>query len=290
MYICYQIHTIYFASRTSLLERIKRHYDRRFTPPNSDVEPIVNDILNSMDVDDVPFFLREVYEYFYKEFWVTNVFEEHEESHNFWQQIANSSNETLRDGFIKFVKSDWSIFNMFISAFPEKLLNISSDSQFMREFWTEKIWQLFSYGYSNSWEIVRLLIVNEIIPDNEMEDFIKDFAKKATFNPPENMIEILKQTNYFIELKLILFEEKSISSPPNGIDFANRNWNRIKFYITKIGLDDLIVKELNDGYLVAHYGTFYEGISRLFRENDSFKNEYKNIATKNNLIIPDCLK
>lgn len=278
------------GGKAGLLDKIKKHYDKTYTAPNVDVRYLIEDIPHAMNIRDTPQFLAEVYNVFQKDLFPFYYLDEEHETYQFWNYLANSSLVHVRNSFYDFIKSDWDIFSQFICLFPNKLNEIASDTTFIRQFWTDKIWRLFSWYPEDGWRVVRLLIENRIIPDEELDDFIIQLNKKAKSTPSEDLKSILSKTKYFDYMRSSLFEHSKISNPPNGIDYANLNWNRIKFYITNIEMDELIVKELNSGYLVAHYGKFYEGMSALFENNIEFKNEYKRIITESGLTMPSELK
>jgi hypothetical protein len=277
------------GGKAGLLDKIKKHYDKTYTPPNTDVKYLIEDIPHAMNIRDIPEFLYEVYEVFKRDIFPFYILDKDHETYQFWEYLANSPVDNVRNSFLDFIKSDWEVFNHFICLFPNKLNEIASDTTFIRQFWTNKIWKLFSWWSEDGWRIARLLIENKIIPDGELDDFVKELNNNVKSVPPEELIPTLSKTKYFDYMRSSLFECCKISTPPNGIDYANSNWNRIKFYITNIGLDELIVKELNSGYLVAHYGRFYEGMNALFEKNKKFKDEYKRIIIESGLTMPDSL-
>lgn len=273
-----------------LLEKIKKHYDTKYTPPNTGVLPIVKEIPHTMPKSEIPLFLKEVDDYFEDTVTRYRHFDEDSEAFEFWKCIADSEIAILRESFIEFIKSDWDIFRKFIVVFPGKLYETSSDGKFIREFWSSEIWELFKWGAIDGWNILKRLLENKIIPIDEIDDFIKTLYKKVKKNPPEFMIEFLKSTNYFKMLKTTLFGDRRMSSPPYGIEFANHNWNRIRFYLKHMELDKIVVSELNSAYLASSYGEFNTEMTRLLETDKTFSQNYIKIVQVEKLKLPSVLE
>ncbi|OXS57157.1 hypothetical protein B0G93_11834 [Bacillus sp. V-88] len=272
-----------------LLEKIKKHYDTKYTPPNTDVSPIVKEIPHTMTKIEIPFFLKEVDDLFEETVMKYSHFDEESETFDFWSYIANSEVAILREAFLEYIKSDWDIFRKFIVVFPGKLYEVSSDDKFIREFWSSEIWKLFKWGNIDGWKILKVLLDNKIIPTSELDNFIKDLYKKVKKNPPEFLIDFLKSTDYFKMMKASLFESEKMSRP-YGIEFANQHWKRIRFYLKHMELDKVVVSELNAAYLASSYGEFNREMTKLFETDETFSQEYKKILYDENLKIPSILE
>lgn len=271
-----------------LLEKIKKHYDTRYTPPNTNISPIVKEIPHTMTKKEVPIFLKQVDDLFEETVMKYNHFDEQSETFEFWDCIANSEVAILREAFIDYIKSDWDIFEKFIVVFPSKLYEISSDDKFIREFWSTEIWKLFKWGNIDGWNILKILLDNKIIPTNEINDFVKVLYKEVKKNPPEFMIDFLKGTKYFNLLKADLFGSKRLSKP-YGIEFANQHWNRIRFYLKHVELDQVVVSELNSAYLASSYGEFNRKMTELLETDETFSQKYKGILQDEELKVPSVL-
>ncbi|WP_181347389.1 hypothetical protein [Thalassobacillus sp. CUG 92003] len=280
------------GGKSGLLEKIKKHYDSKYTPPNTDVSPLVREIPHAMTNGDISLFLKEVDDYFEEETISFEVFDGDSITYQFWNYIAYSPSQVLREGFLEFIKSDWDIFRKYIVVFEDKLNEISSDDSFIREFWKDEIWKLFIWQDTDGWKMVKRLVDNQIIPTNEVDDFIKTLFKKTkTKSIPEDfIIEFLKDTEYFNLLRKFLFGERKMSTPPNGIDFANRRWKLIRFYLFHMPLDALIVSELNSAFLASSYGTFNRQMTELFKQDEDFSRQYKEILEEKQLTVPSILE
>lgn len=279
------------GGKMGLLEKIKNHYDTKYTPPNTDVSPLVREIPHAMTNGDISEFLKEVDDYFEKEvFDLFEIFNVDSMTYQFWNYVAYSPSQVMREGFIEFIKSDWDIFRKFIVVFEDKLNEVSTDTSFIREFWNDEIWKLFFWDDTDGWRVVKRLLDNQIIPDDEIDGFIKTLFEKTKNIPEEFIIEYLKETEYFNHLREYLFGKRRMSTPPNGIDFANKRWNLIEFYLFHMPLDGLVVSELNSAFLASSYGTFNRRMTKLFEQDESFSSQYKVILHDQRLTVPSILE
>lgn len=262
-----------------LLEKIKKHFDPVYTAPGKDPEFLVELIPLTIEKSETRSFFKAIHDYF--------------ETHNlylskdnfyytFWSLIVKSPNTHIRNSFIEFIKCDWSIFLEYIVIFPEIIYEVSSDEEFIREFWSTKIWRLIIWGEEDGWILLVSILDNEIIPVNEIQPFIEKLYTKLHSAPPDLATEVLKKSGYFKLLKFELFEKKKISGAA-GIDFANKNWDNIIFFLKHESLDKLIVTELNTLLSYSYYGTFFEKIKNLIKTNKEFRRGYISILQKEDL-------
>ncbi len=274
-----------------LMERIIRHYDPSFTRPNSDISPIVEDINTYMEFAKIPDFLMEAYHFFDKEVFIDSTFSKGKHGCDFWEKVIFSTNGDLVKAFYEFIKRDWSIFFSFIDSYPERLIYAleTGTEEFKRNFWYEQLRKIFRGSYENQWLILNLLFKNGIIPEEEKERLLYKIIDTKEI-PPEEVVEFLKTTDYFKLLKNNIFGSGNNFNSPNGIDYGNYNWARIKFLIKHVELDDEIVSQLNKAFLFATYGTFYEGLEDLLLTNMEIKEAYIKILKSKNRTIPECLK
>ncbi|MDU1005454.1 hypothetical protein AB2T63_13195 [Clostridium butyricum] len=278
------------GGRDGLLERIKIHYNPVYTRPGSDITPIIEDIITSMPAVEIPMFFKDVHDWMKEIIW-TSEFDKSEPTGKFWEEIVCSSNSELRDILYTFIKSDWNIFLKFIDAYPDKLIDILSESseEFKREFWNEAIFKMFPWGYSNEWDILENVLKNNIIPSDEIDEYIKKLASKAGI-PPENKVDFFKSINYVSEIRRKIYGNKINFDAPYGIEYANSNWNRIRFLLLNTDIDYEMVSQLNKAFVASSYGTFHDGLLKLLENNHDICSKYIEVLNQNSLTVPQCIE
>lgn len=272
------------GGRKGLLERISIHYNPIYTKPGSDINPIIEDIITSMNVNEIPLFLKDVYELSRFSFKTLKG----ENYSDFWNGIVYSLNSDLREGIIIFAKDDWSIFLKFINLYPDKLMEIllNSSSEFKREFWSYRIFKMDSYYYPNRWEILKKVLENNIIPSDELNNFITKLAIEYMVVPPKDYLEFFKSIGYLDELKRMYFGSYNKFDYPNGIYYADKNWSKIRELIINIDLDYEIVSQLNRVFVPITYGIYYNGMRDLLKDNENFRRKYKKVLINEGCEVP----
>lgn len=274
------------GGKNGLLDKIKKHYDIVYTSPGEDPLYLINQIPLTMRKSEIASFFNEVDKFFQEMKNARVASKEGGEVYKFWLKVINHENiDYIQDSFIDFVKSDMDIFCRFLKNYPDILYKIIEDRDFMRQFWVSEFFGR-NYG-AHQWRIIKIILQNDVIPVSERDRFMKKLAL-TTINPPIELIELLTKFNYFLFKKEYLFESGKIQELYTGINFANNHWSQIKFYIENIGLDEIVVRALNSAYLAAHFGAFYDGLTKLL-ENQNIAATYKDILIANQLSLPEIL-
>lgn len=274
------------GGRQGLMEKIKKHYDIRYTSPYAKVSYIVEAIKSCVNTNEIVDFLEDIYLFFSEDLKLWNVFSSKHIAHSFWEEIAYSEDIVLRESLYEFVKREKIIFVDFIVEYTDKFYEFILDDRFIRIFWNDWIWDVFNSNNKTGWRCVSTLVGNQIIPEEEQKDFIKMLIYNIKTLPPDDIVDLLMDAGYFDELKLELFNEY-IYDVPNGINVLNMNWNRIKYYIITTEVDYDVVKVLNKFYTQTSYGEFHKGMTELFNNNEKLRSQYLEILYNNNMKIPE---
>lgn len=273
------------GGRLGLMEKIKKHYDIRYTSPHANISYIVEAIKSSVSTNEIVDFIEEIYLFFSEDLKLWNVFSSRHVAHSFWDEIVYSEDAILRESLLEFVKKEKDIFVDFIVEYTDKFYEFIMDEKFTRRFWTEWIWDVFKNNNKTGWRCVSTLIGNQVIPDEEQIEFVKMMITSVKELPSDDMIDILTDVGYFTELRNSLFNDEIYESY-NGINIINANWYRIKYYITRYDIDYDIVKVINKYYIETSYGDFHKGMTELFSSDENFKIRYVEILNENNLEKP----
>lgn len=273
------------GGRLGLMQKIKKHYDIRYTSPNANVSYIVEAIKSSVSTNEIVDFIEEIYWFFSKDLKLWNAFSSKHVAHSFWDEIVYSEDAILRESLLEFVKQEKDIFIDFIVEYTDKFYEFIMDEQFIRIFWTEWIWDVFKNNNKTGWRCISTLVGNQVIPEEEQNEFVKRMITRIKTLPSDDMVDILTDIGYFVELKNSLFNEEIYESL-KGIDNINENWLRIKYYVTRYDIDLDIVKVLNKYYIQTTYGDFHKGMTELLSSDEYFKDRYLEILLENNMEIP----
>lgn len=279
------------GGKEGLLKKIMRHFNVRSTNSGTSSSYLIEEILHVVKQEEIEEFLIEVHSLFKKAFGYFYIEENNIEILSFWKQIANYENVSLRDGFLEFIKSDWDIFREFIPQFSGKLLELSTDVEFITTFWKEEFFKIYLETEDVYWELVDIMIRNKLIPDDKVEEFLCKIIKQSKFRTPaEKYIGMLKEVRFFKIYREYAFEGRKLTRPYGGYIFANRNCKEIAFYIKHNDLDTLVVKELNKVLNSLSYGDFYNEMKSMFQSEGKVREQYIAIAEHESLELPDIIK
>lgn len=285
------------GGKAGILDKIKTHYDRRYTAPGTNVDYIVDSILPSIKIEELQILLYDIYNMFKKES-TYDVFCPQNTRHDFWQGIIYSENNILRESMIDFVKKDRRLFVDFIKYYPEQLSICLSDENFARLIWTgwisdmlEKVWIDLEYFLETGdkhigWICVRKLLEEKIIPEKEIDYFLL-LVWSSTYRcaVPYNMVEFMNNYGYFKIMRDALFN-KDTYRVANFMNKINFQWPVMKCIIVKLGINEEELLLLDELYKKIPYGEFHDGISDLLTNKKEFREQYIKILKKNSVEIP----
>lgn len=279
------------GGRESLLDKYKTHFDPTYTKPGEDFQYLIQPIplvVNNREIPDllkdIDLILEEKSDYSYIE-------DKESPYYSYWKEISHSNSDCLNKGFIDFITSDMELFKKFIPVYPEKLLMCLHKTQLIREFWKEKFFSRQVKGSEGYWNLAIALLTNKIIDEDEINHFVKMLALGNRLNELEKeQIDILRNYNFFKQMKKYLFEEDLFSQPYNGYNNANSSTNRIMFYLKNEELDEVSVRSLNALLHGLKYGSFFDTFTAYIEEKQKFHEKFIEIAEDNNIPLAPILK
>ncbi|QRY38431.1 hypothetical protein [Bacillus sp. PDNC022] len=268
-----------------LINKIKTHFDPNYTQPGKSSTYLADQIpLVVESYSEIPDLLEKIYNMLIIEFNGDLKFKNEESPIRiFWKEIAFSNNVDLMGGFLSFVKRDWETFIEFISVFPSKLNEFTSDEPLIRNFWKEQFFKYKDYR-ENFWNIA-LILINNAIPNSESSSFMKKLVKEApTRYINEDNLHDIKRINYFGYMKDYLFGQNNFIAP-NGYNNANMLSEKILIYLKHGVINAEIVKEINSLVSELAFGNFYDDFKHFLKKNNDIMFKFKQIADTEELTL-----
>lgn len=264
-------------------QMVIQHYDITITPPNTDLNYIIDNIHLSLRGSDLTDLLDWLYTMSQKRNGVVGpCFEEHNKYINLWDKLYESD-EGIRKSIIKYVKetrSEEIIY--FIERYGSAIDDIFEDEAFVRKIWTaERICD--GFRLNASWRILERIIESNLVPENEKEFFNKRLYYSMSKFFPEDKVELLQKTDFFDRYKKEFINHDNYKYDAGGIFNANYNAQYFFRYIKIFDLDIESVRSINEIFSFAEYGNFYDDTKALMK-TDSYLEKYKLICAENGLI------
>lgn len=284
------------GGKAGLLDKIRNHYDIRYTELDKDLNYIVDNILSSVREEELQILLEDIYNMF-RENDKSRVFSRENPKHGFWDCIINSESEVLRDAMMNFVKQDKDLFIEFISYHPEQVSTYLLDKALARKIWTEWIKDMLVFfiwpdmdifleegDKSSVWICVKKLLEENIIPQKEIDGFLSLIWSKKSYpaSVPYNMVELMYNYQYFGSMRSIIFDTTYNRIPLEELD---KYWYALKGIIVKLDIKEKEILLLEKLYREIPHGEVYRGLDNLLASNEKFRTHYIEVLKRHNIEV-----
>ena len=270
------------GGKAGVLVEIQNHYDKTITPPGTDVSYIIDHIKLGVLDTDLDQLIKEIYEFCVQDTLPYRApFSNHCPQIDLWDKLVNESNERIQNKIIEFIINDKEDKVCdFVGRYPSTADKFLSNNAFARRLWTGLLKDC-RHDTDGFWIFVDRIVRNNVVLQNEKDDFYKLLFDSVGKSFPEEKRDLLEQTSYFEILRKRLFNTSQYEYP-NGITQANSNCYAFVHYINVFGLDEESVMCINQIFSFATFGPFVDAICKMMK-NDEKLSDYQNIASENNL-------
>ena len=266
----------------SVKQMIYQHYDRTITPPGTDVEYIVKNILIAFHGSDLDDFIGWLYiESQKRDNIAVPCFDERNKYIELWDALYACS-EIIRNAIIDYVKkSCFEELVYFVDRYDSSLDEIMYDKSIVRKLWTSEI-VCNGFTKEGAWRILDRIVMGNMVPDDEKDLFYARLYRSISRYFPEEKVELLKKTDYFSRYRKDYIDVKNYTYISGGISKANYNAPLFFRYVKIFGLDLESVKSINEIFSFAKYGEFFDNTVGLMKKED-YLEQYKKICKDNEL-------
>lgn len=261
---------------------VQQHFDRTITPPDADPSNIIKNIQLALHGEELSKFIDWLYIESQKCYYITGpCFDKHNKYINIWDKLYECGGE-IREAIIKYVKEQrFEEVVYFIDRYESSLDEIINDPVVARKLWTDDV---ICNGFSadGAWRILERLISGDMIPEAERSSFYQRLYKSVSKYFPKERIELLSKTDYFDRFRKAYIDHNNYTYSSGGINAANAYEQLFIRYVKEFGLDIESVKSINEIFSFATYGSFYDAIIKLMKD-DNYLNQYKQICIDNGI-------
>jgi len=265
----------------NLLNKLEKHFDPTFTPPDKDVTPLVREIDDTVEQTSLTDFWNELYTRidligfsFFGETDFTKAV----------KAAFECCNEVVRENLATFLKANK--FDLFIIYYyPDKVNQMNYSAADTREIWRNRIWENKSTAFS----IYGTLLRNALLPKSEVSEANLHMISKGTdYRPQDEPTHLALAGNGFGEtIFQVAFVQGRLT---DWLNFVNPRADMIAYYIEKYPLKDEAVEIICEMYTRDRYSWWLgERITRIFTEIPEKKADFHDIATRKGYTIPKSL-
>ncbi|PEN76845.1 hypothetical protein CN544_28770 [Bacillus toyonensis] len=271
------------GGKEGLLARIDKYLNPIYTNPDIDPSYLIQDLPLVVKPSEIPELLKEIYNNH-----ISLDTESEKQSYNFWSKVVYSSDSSVYNAFLDFVKFDENIFGDFITSFPDKLIEFKEEHELVRFLWKKRLMSKLYIDSEKFWELVHTLLIHKIIPDIELKKFVTKLAGFINwFNMPNaDQVRVLKKNGVFEVIKTKIFDS-GVLNKRGGYNLANAESYKIMFYLRNESLDVVVVRELNELFKTFEFGSFYTFMEDHIQQDSDFISEFRRIAGENDITLTE---
>lgn len=251
-------------------KKIDRYFDQIHTRPNTSPQNIIKEIPMAIERSDLPNFFKEInLDYFLM---IDSLdFRREQDTLNFWNQVIESNNDEVKEGFIEFLNScDSDTLLPFLNHFPNLLRDIE-DAAKLRSLWKQKMFNEVAPFSNQGWELPLAFLRNNYIHDDDKKDFFNKLSKAITglFIPDDEQTIQLKRYGFFEYHRSFVLSEFLEEGKDRYINL-NNNAHNIMYCIKNVEPDVEIAKHLNRIFEAMEFGYFKEEFEKYIEANEDY--------------------
>jgi hypothetical protein len=276
------------GSRAAIFETIEKHFDKRFTPKNTDFSHIMQQIKHSLYEEDLIIFYQDVKEIFEEIDPFFMVFVD-QDMNKFWDEILKIG-EPFSSQLVRYLKSEdsFDVFNTFIMEYTHRIALFHEEHQFIYNLWYEKIKK-----FGDPYKLIAALLRNNLIEERNKKTAIKKLILNLNNEIPSDPLDykILIEHGYIIDFRELVFGvDVETDALINQFGWGNENLNPVRHYLSNSGLDKEVVLCLNSVFRSQPYPRkMCANLKDIFSINEELIKEFIRIAEELGVTPPTSL-
>lgn len=263
----------------SLVNKIEKHYDSSFTSSKQDVAPLIQEIANAVERNELP------------DFW-PKALQAIDDASFDWEQINRNDfihkvfvNNNLQnvETLIGFIKSEEGLRNSFIMVHPEIIQRLSLSEQENRNFWKTKL-----ISFNEPLKVYASMLRNNLILPGEIEEANTLFSYKKIYTDDLTDHLTLSHFGFGKALHKVIFVDNDPTDLYHYWKFLHSNAKFVRQYLQYYPLTADVVKIISSELNKDEFYPFFlqNELETLFKGNPSKKDEFLKIISENGFPIP----
>jgi hypothetical protein len=279
-------HFVLPGSQTSLLNKVKTHFDTSYTPEDKPFDYLINECKQIIDSTNVSTFIKTLFETINEDtpFWLFSNTREMD-----FLEALILADQTIFEELTEQIKQDNEIYKSFIQARPSRVQYFLRFEDIIRKTWKVDLLK----GSKISLQLLAALLLHEVIPSEERINLYSRVIKKGLLdlNVTEVDLDILLRTKFIEQIRQAVFiDYQDNGMLLNNFEWGNKNVNIALFYLANYEIEQVIVRNISNAFLVPPYPFKAQvALKEFFSKNPVIKGKFVEIAEENNIILPESL-
>lgn len=277
-----------------ILEEISDYYNPVFTPPETPIDPIVQQIPTAIEIDEYSDFLTQLKSFTLERYPQPFKVLDDEIAKVWYRQFELP--EVYCEILIEFLTEESGFCLDILRRKSSIIRYFHGRETFIRELWRSK------FKVSDDYKILISLLRNKLIPRDQLEEayehvfntidsdiFGTEYKWNGMFNDISDIDKLtLIQQGFFKTFYEKAFVGETIA---HNFNWGNRNKEIVMYYISQIDLDEKIVNAINNA-LDSAYPPFKlrDELEELYTLKPHLLEKHIEICQENTWRVPDMLK
>lgn len=254
------------------IKNLQDYFNPVFTPPNTNVSPLVRQVPSAVEVEDFENLLlrcKVLCEASNMPGFIDKDWRE------FWGELFNLP-EAYREKFIKFLleEDNKDFTRILLYLRPDIIKYFNGQPRFIRSLWK-------GFSTAHTYCIVIHLLRHNMIPNDQLDELFDHMVENVdsdlfgsglvTYEVNDFDITSLKEKGFFDYFYKQAFEEKKIVNA--GFEWGNRNKDLVTFYIKKYDINQTVSIAIEDVRTKTNYAPRHlkAELSQLFKSEPELK-------------------
>lgn len=269
------------GGKDSLLNKIRDHYNISLTPSGADITPLVMEIENCVDVDDLVNFWNPCFHIVDRHYSMMPM----ESIFLFIEKVFEVSGDVVKDSMVTFLKTEHpSLLMQFLEKYPQRINELKLSTTQIRQFWHDQL-----INSQQRLTVFAAMLNTQMIPIGEKNEAIERII--TSFSSGEIGYQIKPELNYVLTEHGFTgkFEERYLNK--NEFKFYTTTNNRSRclggfLYVNEFNQNtvELLCHEYSRTDYQSNF--LFSHLERIFTEKPERKVVFKQIADDSGIVIP----
>jgi hypothetical protein len=264
------------GSRTQLVERLRKHFDRTVTPAGMSTIEIARAIVGSVEEIEYTGFFEEAEEIF-ENLPVLPFDGTPPEETDFYHDVLTVDNNGLSSALISFLSTREEKLLDLLRKHPSNVRHLRGRDELVRKLWYKKLLQ------SGEIEVFCSMLTTNAIPTAQQDEAVSHAVRTYRGGvPAEPGLTVLKEHGFFKQLYEVAFVQGWIDE----FSWGNPARHLVTYYLEHHDLDDTIVNSICSTFSKGnHPYELRDALNRFFRSHPNKVHQFHTIL--DNLSRPE---
>lgn len=268
------------GGKDSIINRIKKHFDIKYTPSNTDPIPIVQDMESGVKESDLEAVYKELAEQTKDNFDYVLGLKDSEPA-LFWKRILDLESTSSLKCVAYLKECSPEVLYHILDVYPSLVTILKDDPEYIRNTWFEKIDE-----FIRPLDVLAALLDHDCVPQEQIEEAINNTIHKVNDTELDNIIiQRLNHYGFSSQFKNCVFI--GLVRKIKDFEWANSHCRLVCSYLKEGEVDKEIISSISDVFYPSnHPYDLRDSLLQLFSGNVAIKEVFIKISAEEGIELP----